>query len=454
MRRCEKRRVDASMWNVPTSASTACLILMLWLGAAFAATAQPLPEEPSMSAGIVERDESVLAGDAERFSLTVEQLQLAEIIDLLAQEWALTLQAESLPEVIISMNANDVTLEDVLGQLLYPRQLDFRLNGGVLRVGAPDLLLEEDNNRRRRHESMMPLETAYMQVNYASAEVLGELVRSVDDGGLLSWRGSLQVDIRTNTLIVRDIAANVEEIRHLLQTLDVPVSQVLIEARIVSASLDTGRELGVRWGMAPVQDAELPGVQVSLEAGHRQATQAGVAVLRNSRLLEWELSALEHQGEAELIARPRLITQDNTKANIRSGVRIPYQAQAGGTAGGSITQFVDAVLSLEVTPMITPDERIIMQLHLRQDSVAAGSGDVPAINTNTIETRVLIENNDTLVLGGIFREEQVRSDTGTPLLRQIPGLGRLFRRETFSSQRTELLIFITPRIVELSADCC
>ena len=410
------------------------LTLALWMGTVFAVSAQP--------------------SDAERFSLTVEQLELAEVIELLAEEWALTLQVGALPEAEISMTVSDVTLESVLEQLLHPRQLDFRLIGSVLRVDAPDQLLEEDDSRRRRHESMMPLETAYMQVNYASAEVLGELVSSAEEEGLLSWRGSLQVDIRTNTLIVQDIAPNVEEIRRLLHILDVPVSQVLIEARIVSASLDTGRELGVRWGMVPVQDAELTGPQLSLEANHRQATQAGVAVLRSSRLLEWELSALEHQGEAELIARPRIITQDNTKANIRSGIRIPYQAQAGGTAGGSITQFVDAVLSLEVTPMITPDERIIMQLHLRQDSVASGSGDVPAINTNTIETRVLIENNDTLVLGGIFREEQVRSETGTPLLRQIPGFGRLFRRETFNSQRTELLIFITPRIVELSADCC
>lgn len=427
--------------------------LITWLALAAATMAQPVLEAPPSQEALPSLEALPAERDTERFSMTIEQLELAEVIELLAQEWALTLQTGALPQTLISINVSDATLQEVLAQLLHPYQLDFRLLDAVLRIDVPEALLEEDASRRRRHESMMPLKTAYLQVNYANAEALGELVNSAEEGGLLSWRGSLQVDSRTNTLIVRDIATHVEEIRRFLRTLDVPVSQVLIEARIVSASLDTGRELGVRWGMVPVQDAEQTGAQYSLEA-NRQGTQVAIAVVRSSRLLEWELSALEHQGEAELIARPRLITQDNTKANIRSGIRLPYQAQAGGTAGGSITQFVDAVLSLEVTPMITPDARIIMQLHLRQDSVASGSGDVPAINTNTIDTRVLIENNDTLVLGGIFREEQVRSETGTPLLRRLPGVGRLFRRETFSSQRTELLIFITPRIVELSAECC
>ncbi len=182
-------------------------------------------------------------------------------------------------------------------------------------------------------------------------------------------------------------------------------------------------------------------------ADHRQASTIAAGVLRRRLMLELELSALENSGQAELIARPRVTTQDNVPASIRSGVRIPYQAQAGGTAGGSITEFVDAVLSLDVTPLITPDGRIIMKLGIRQDSVASGSGDVPAINTNTVTTQVLVDNGDTLVLGGIFRDEQTREEVRTPLLGDVPVLGWLFRRSQQAARRTELLIFITPQIV-------
>src|SRR5690554_2940948 len=203
MRRSKVRIRHVSMPGLllPSTAGAfrLALTLVLWLGMVFAVTAQVAFEEPSPAAPTLERSESV-PSDGERFSMTVEQLALAEILELLAEEWALTLQVDSLPEVLVSVTMSDLTLDDALGQLLHPRQLDFRLIGGVLRVGAPDVLLEEDDSRRRRHESMMPLETAYMQVNYASAEALGELVSSADEAGLLSSRGSLQVDVRTNTL--------------------------------------------------------------------------------------------------------------------------------------------------------------------------------------------------------------------------------------------------------------
>jgi type IV pilus assembly protein PilQ len=232
----------------------------------------------------------------------------------------------------------------------------------------------------------------------------------------------------------------------------VPVRQVLIEARIVSATLDSGRELGVRWGlMASAQGASadevMPGSVLSLSADHQIASLARVVSAHDHRVLDLEIAALERAGEAELIARPRVTTQDNMPALIQSGVRIPYQAQAGGTAGGSITEFVDAVLALDVTPLITADGRIIMRLNIRQDSVATGSGDVPAINTNTISTSVLVNSGETLVLGGIFREESTRADVLTPGLARLPVLGGLFRRQTNSRHRTELLIFITPEIV-------
>ncbi|MEX2333501.1 MAG: type IV pilus secretin PilQ, partial [Pseudohongiella sp.] len=361
----------------------------------------------------------------------------------------------------ITLRLDDVDPWQALETVLRSRELEKRIRGGLLHVAPMSVFLARDGETRRMQEAMAALQTEYLQVNYADVAVILALVigETEASGGLLSGRGSASMDVRTNTLIVRDIAARLADIKKLLRKLDVPVRQVLIETRIVSVSSEIGRQLGARWGAFSAEsvqtapDAE-SGTLANADAGlalfadHQQVSSIAGSVLRRSLLLELELSALENSGQAELIARPRITTQDNVSANIRSGVRIPYQAQAGGTAGGSITEFVDAVLSLDVTPLITPDDRIIMQLGIRQDSVASGSGDIPAINTNTVSTRVLVENGDTLVLGGIFRDEQTREETRTPLLGDVPVLGRLFRRSQQAARRTELLIFITPQIVQ------
>jgi type IV pilus assembly protein PilQ len=186
---------------------------------------------------------------------------------------------------------------------------------------------------------------------------------------------------------------------------------------------------------------------VDLGVQSPDASSFSIGYTGNSGLIELELSALESSGNGEVIARPKVTTQDKVTAEIRSGVRIPYQSQAGGTAGGSTTEFEDAVLSLEVTPQITPDGRINMQLQIRQDSVAAGSGSVPAINTNEVTTSALVNDGETIVLGGVFREESTTIETKTPLLGDIPYVGRLFKRTANERRRTELLIFITPKII-------
>ncbi|HBN14014.1 MAG TPA: hypothetical protein DD407_03170 [Pseudohongiella sp.] len=355
------------------------------------------------------------------------------MLEMLAQIHNLQLHVSGAQSVLnqeVDVSAGAATFEDLLSQLLASTGLSYRVDDGVLYIS-----------------DSADVQIRYIQINYADADELLELIAG---NGILSDQGSVMLDRRTNTLIVRDEPAGLAQVDVLLTELDVPVSQVLIEARIVSASLDTGRELGVRWGATSLSAAAgsvVDNSQFALELGHRDAGSVTAALIRDSRLLEWELSLLERRGQAELIARPRVMTQDNSPASISSGVRIPYQAQAGGTAGGSITQFVDAVLSLDVKPLITPDGRIIMDLSVRQDSVASGSGDTPAIDTNTVQTRVLIDNADTLVLGGIFREEQTEAVTGTPGLRSVPVIGPLFRRTVASERRTELLIFITPTII-------
>ena len=189
-------------------------------------------------------------------------------------------------------------------------------------------------------------------------------------------------------------------------------------------------------------------LSVDLGVADTEASSFAIGYARHSELIELELSALESSGNGEVIARPKVTTQDKMPALIQSGVRIPYQSQAYGAAGGSTTEFEKAVLSLEATPQITPDGRINMHLDIRQDSVASGTGSTPAINTNQVTTRVLVNDGGTIVLGGVFREETAMSESKTPFLGDIPYLGRLFKRTKRSSRRTELLIFITPKILE------
>jgi type IV pilus assembly protein PilQ len=250
-------------------------------------------------------------------------------------------------------------------------------------------------------------------------------------------------------------------VRTLLAALDVPVRQVLIEARIVNVETNVGRELGIRWGLAGrlgttraddwhqaerAFDSEAT-LTVDLGVADPFASRFAVGYARSSGLIDLELSALESSGNGEVIARPKVTTQDKMPALIQSGVRIPYQSQAGGTAGGSTTEFEEALLSLGVTPQITPDGRINMLLDIRQDSISPRAGLAPAISTNSVMTRVLVNDGETIVLGGVFREELATSESKTPLLGDLPYVGRLFKRTERSSRRTELLIFITPRIL-------
>lgn len=463
-------------------------------------------------------------------SLSFQDIDVRSVLQLLAEENDLNLVASDAVAGNITLQLQDVPWDQALNLVLQSRSLDKRLVGNVLYVApAEEIATQEQQalDATRQAEALAPLQTEYVQVNYADAANILTLLTGSSTGtpigetaspsGVLSSRGTATVDSRTNIIIIRDVAEKLKEVRELLSRLDVPVRQVLIEARIVNVTTDFGRDLGVRWGGSGRNDSSdgfrYGGSQASTleqqnnrvaqnravreafsagEAARIQAVQDGtepsliaaivaqaiaavpiptgsvsfpdalavdlgvesentssfsIGFAGNSGLIELELSALESSGNGEVIARPKVTTQDKVTATIESGVRIPYQAQAGGTAGGSTTEFVDAVLSLEVTPQITPDGRIIMQLDIHQDSVAAGTGSVPAINTNAINTSVLVENGDTIVLGGVFREETTTTETKTPLLGDIPYVGRLFKRTNSGNRRTELLIFITPRII-------
>ena len=478
-------------------------------------------------------------------SLSFQNIDVRSVLQLLADENNFNLVASDAISGNITLQLQDVPWDQALNLVLQSRNLAKRLVGNVLYVAPADEIAAQEQqalDASRQAQALAPLHTEYVQVNYADAANILLLLTGSSTGnaatgaapdasapaatgvapengssGVLSSRGTATVDSRTNIIIIRDVAEKLEEVRELLSKLDVPVRQVLIEARIVNVSTDFGRDLGIRWGGAGRTDSsdgfryggslastgQQQNNRVAENAAMRQAVAAGeaarvqalqdgtdpsligalvaqainavaipvgsvsfpdalavdlgvesenassfaVGFTSNSGLIELELSALESSGNGEVIARPKVTTQDKVTATIQSGVRIPYQAQAGGTAGGSTTEFVDAVLSLEVTPQITPDGRIIMQLDIHQDSVAPGTGNVPAINTNAINTSVLVENGDTIVLGGVFREETTTTETKTPFLGDIPYVGRLFKRTNNANRRTELLIFITPRII-------
>ena len=495
----------------------------------------------SIKAGVpASGTDTAAAYSGKNVSLTFQDIDVRSVLQILADENNFNLVASDSVNGNITLHLQNVPWDQALNLVLQSRGLDRRLTGNVLYVApASEITAQEEQALAadRQARALAPLHTEYVQVNYADAGNILRLLTGSDAGsepglaaidpagaselaprGILSGRGTATVDPRTNIIIVRDIAEKLEEVRELLSRLDVPVRQVLIEARIVNVSTDFGRDLGIRWGGAGRTDsssgfryggtqsatleqqsnrvAESIAVQEALNAGEAarlSALQAGtepsligalvaqaiasvpipfgttsfpgalsvdlgvqddnassfsIGFTRNSGLIELELSALESSGNGEVIARPKVTTQDKVTATIQSGVRIPYQSQAGGTAGGSTTEFVDAVLSLEVTPQITPDGRIIMQLDIHQDSVSNNTiGSVPAINTNSVNTSVLVENGDTIVLGGVFREEITSIETKTPILGDVPYLGRLFKRTNNSSRRTELLIFITPRII-------
>ncbi|MDY6982872.1 MAG: type IV pilus secretin PilQ [Pseudomonadota bacterium] len=452
-------------------------------------------------------------------SLIFQDVEVRSVLQILAEFNNFSLVVPDSVTGNITLQLEEVPWDQALDIVLRSRNLDKRLVGTVLYVApAAEIATAElaALESSQQADTLAPLVTDYIEINYAVAGTLLELLQgsgggaaagaaaggaaapvAATTGGVLSPRGRASVDARTNTIIIQDTQEVIDNVRSLIARLDVPVRQVLIEARIVNASTTFSQALGVRWGGAQT----FPGagdqfvlggsIESTIDVGNNlvdfntraaqavvdgtpleeflatnaiegptfpqalvvdfgvpePATSIALGYAGNNSLLQLELSALEASGNGEVIAQPKVTTQDQQTARIESGLQIPYQAQAGGTAGGSTTEFVTAALSLEVTPQITPDGRIIMLLDIHQDSVVPGSGAVPAIATNSVNTRVLVNNGDTVVLGGVFREETTTTVTKTPLLGDLPYVGNLFKRTEESENKTELLIFITPSII-------
>ncbi len=434
----------------------------------------------------------------ELINVNFQNVDIHSVLSLLAEVNDFSLVVADSVSGNVTLRLVNVPWDQALDMVLRSEGLGQRIEGTVMYIApageiAAAELQQLENDQQQ--VNLAPLVTEYIEINYADAQTIANLL-SGQAGSILSERGTATVDLRTNTLIVQDVAAVLNDIRNMIRQLDIPVRQVLIEARIVNASTSFSDALGVRWGggqtfpgsgdrfvLAGSQEASIefgnnianrnqaiaqgilggmsveetlagnpllpptfPGALV-VDMGVEQASSIALGYAGNKGLLELELSALESSGNGEVIAQPKVTTQDQQLARIESGVQIPYQAQAGGTAGGSTTEFVSAVLALEVTPQITPDGRINMLLQINQDSVVPGAGAVPAIATNSVITRVLVNDGDTIVLGGVFREEVTTTVTKTPVLGDLPYVGNLFKRTENAETKTELLIFITPSII-------
>jgi type IV pilus assembly protein PilQ len=355
--------------------------------------------------------------------------------------------------------------------------------------GRNIVVSEADLEARNAIQELEPLYSEFLQVNYAKAADLADLIRAGEgNNSLLSERGSVAIDDRTNTLLVQDTADRLQDVRRLVRTLDIPIRQVLIESRIVVVSDDFSRDLGVRFGGTAYRQNSTDGATVISGSGtgtdtminsvidnlgdngtifpiqlpdlnnrynvnvpiQNPAGRFSIAVLETEYLVDLELTALQAEGRGEIVSTPRVITANQKEARIEQGVEIPYQESA--SSGATTTQFKKAVLSLTVTPQITPDNHVIMDLRVSKDNVgdlvaSATGGFVPSIDTRAVETQVLVNDGQTVVLGGIYETERRDTVNKVPWLGDIPGLGVLFRSTQNVSNKAELLIFVTPRIL-------
>lgn len=412
-------------------------------------------------------------------SLNFQDIPVRTVLQLIADFNNLNLVTTDSVSGNITLRLDGVPWEQALDIILKVRGLDKRLDNNILLVApAEEIAAREKQQLESRNQvaDLAPLYTEYLQINYAKASEVATLLSSKSTK-LLSSKGAVSVDERTNVLVVKDTADVISNIKRMLDILDIPVKQVVIEARMVTIDDGFDEALGVRWGVTKNDGhgnstsgtiegndgsgnnnggstITRPGVDDRLNVNLPVTNAAGtlafqVARLADGTLLDLELSALEKESKAEIIASPRVTTANQKPALIEQGTEIPYVESS--SSGATSVTFKKAVLSLKVTPQITPDNRVILDLTVTQDTkgetVPTGTGDAVSINAQSITTQVLVNNGETLVLGGIY-QQTIKSDVSkVPLLGDIPGLGVLFRKTTSENKKRELLIFVTPKIV-------
>ncbi|MBA1146721.1 type IV pilus secretin PilQ family protein [Ectothiorhodospiraceae bacterium WFHF3C12] len=443
-------------------------------GSTFTVEVQPVtPEEQARAA----REEPQYTG--ERLSLNFQDIEVRSVLQLIADFTDLNIVVSDSVDGNITLRLQNVPWDQALDIILKTKGLDKRRTGNVIRIAPAQEIAEQERielESQQQQRELAPLRTDFVQVNYAKATDIASLIQS-EGTALISERGSVTVDQRTNTLIVKDTEQNISDIRSLISTLDIPVRQVLIESRVVVANDDFSRELGVQfgysrngavgdmvYGVGGTQPGDTDyggttGFEVPAGSGNEglvvdlptsaSGSSLGLAVGRiGSYLLQLELSAMETESRGDIISSPRVITANQTAASIEQGVEIPYEEAS--SSGATSVSFKKAVLGLTVTPQITPDDRILLDLEVSKDSRGQETQAGPAINTQSVTTRVLVDNGETVVLGGVY--ERTRTDTidRVPFFGELPFVGWMFRNKSKIDDNSELLIFVTPKILKES----
>lgn len=436
----------------------------------------------------------------QRLSLNFQDIEVRAVLQIIADFTGLNLVASDTVTGKITLRLQNVPWDQALALVLKTKGLDKRQDGNVLMVAPAAEIAERERQEietSRQVQELAPLQTEHIRIRYARAKDFFKLFSPTGGAGgaagggakgtgnsILSERGSVIVDDRTNSLLVTETAQKLEEFRRIVKLLDVPIRQVLIEARLVVANAEFSKSVGVKWGAAGIarynnsdlyyggnkntlSDAINTNAEniaggktdqptaiadaLSVNMGATSPTSSfALGYVSNDIRLELELSAAESQGRGEVVSQPKVITGDKQQATIKSGTEIPYQQSAAN--GETTISFKEAVLKLDVTPSITPDDRIIMDLVINQDSVGknvstGNGGSVPSIDTNAIKTQVLVGNGETVVLGGVFKSTDVTTNLKVPFLGDLPYIGRLFSSKDITKTKSELLIFITPRIL-------
>ncbi|WP_439333294.1 type IV pilus secretin PilQ [Vibrio aquaticus] len=416
------------------------------------------------------KQKSILEQEGKKISINFQDIPVRNVLQLIADYNDFNLVVSDSVSGNLTLRLDGVPWQQVLDIILQVKGLDKRVDGNVVLI-APKAELDARERqileKARLEEELGDLTSEIVKVNFAKASEIAEMIDGDGAISMLSERGSLSVDERTNALLIRDLQENIDVIREIVSSLDIPVKQVQIEARIVTVNEGNLDELGVRWGysntngstsiggsiednvfgVVPIDD--MLNVNLAATSANASTLAFQVAKLGSDMLLDLELSALQRESKAEVISSPRLITTNKKPAYIEQGTEIPYLESS--SSGATSVAFKKAVLSLKVTPQITPDNRLVLDLSVTQDRpgdiVKTGTGEAVAINTQRIGTQVLVENGETVVLGGIFQHSVTDAVDKVPLLGDLPVLGALFRRTYQQMGKSELLIFVTPKVV-------
>ena len=444
--------------------------------------------KPLSRSDVEQQRKENFAYNGEKLSLNFQDIDVRSVLQLIADFTDLNLVASDTVSGNITLRLQNVPWDQALDLVLKTKGLDKRKVGNVLMVAPADEIAARERQEleaQKQVAELAPLRKDVIQLNYAKASDIAKIYEDNDSQGALKddMRGSVIFDDRTNTLIVTLTQERIDELRRIVTQLDIPVRQVMIEARIVEANVDFDKSLGVRWGgnfwsgdkwNAWGKDGDLgveendeggtvgrfPGLRTSpvnspfVDLGAAAATSGfGIGFVTDNVILDLQLSAMEKTGSGEVVSQPKVVTADKETAKILKGSEVPYQEAS--SSGATSTSFKQAALSLEVTPQITPDNRVIIEVKVTKDapdfSQAAATGGVPSINKNEVNAKVLVADGETIVIGGVFSNTQSKSVDKVPFLGDLPYLGRLFRRDLVQDKKSELLIFLTPRIMNNQA---